>query len=164
MIGKGSAQYIQADLYKVEDCKKIAEELKKKETKLHVLVNNSGSNWGAPYDEFPESAVGLPFLPYLQSSHLLYSLKGIPILIYLPPVDSCPNTQPHPRLHPHPSPHTPPRSRRLKPLPLQGNQHRIRGWTPCSLPRDLLLLRLQSWSPPALSRPRQPSRQAQHHI
>ncbi|KAL2073649.1 hypothetical protein VTL71DRAFT_10975 [Oculimacula yallundae] len=55
-LGKGKADYIQADLYKVEDCKKIAEELKKRETKLHVLVNNSGSNWGAPYDEFPESA------------------------------------------------------------------------------------------------------------
>ena len=54
--GKGSADYIQADLYKVEDCKKIAEELGKRETKLHVLINNSGSNWGAPYDEFPESA------------------------------------------------------------------------------------------------------------
>lgn len=23
---------------------------------LHVLVNNSGSNWGAPYDEYPDSA------------------------------------------------------------------------------------------------------------
>lgn len=23
---------------------------------LHVLVNNSGSNWGAPYAEYPESA------------------------------------------------------------------------------------------------------------
>lgn len=23
---------------------------------LHVLVNNSGSNWGAPYDEYPSSA------------------------------------------------------------------------------------------------------------
>ncbi|CZT01789.1 probable NADPH-dependent beta-ketoacyl reductase (rhlG) [Rhynchosporium agropyri] len=55
-LGKGKADYIQADLYKVEDCKKIAEELKKRESKLHVLVNNSGSNWGAPYDEFPESA------------------------------------------------------------------------------------------------------------
>jgi NAD(P)-dependent dehydrogenase (short-subunit alcohol dehydrogenase family) len=34
----------------------MVEELKKKESKLHILVNNSGSNWGAPYDEFPESA------------------------------------------------------------------------------------------------------------
>jgi NAD(P)-dependent dehydrogenase (short-subunit alcohol dehydrogenase family) len=25
-------------------------------SELHVLVNNSGSNWGAPYDEYPESA------------------------------------------------------------------------------------------------------------
>lgn len=23
---------------------------------LHVLVNNSGSNWGAPYDEYPTAA------------------------------------------------------------------------------------------------------------
>ena len=23
---------------------------------LHILVNNSGSNWGAPYDEYPSSA------------------------------------------------------------------------------------------------------------
>lgn len=55
-IGKGSAYAIPADFYKVEDCKKMAEELKKRESKLDVLVNNSGSNWGAPYDEFPESA------------------------------------------------------------------------------------------------------------
>lgn len=34
----------------------MVEELKKRESKLHVLVNNSGSNWGAPYDEFPDSA------------------------------------------------------------------------------------------------------------
>lgn len=25
-------------------------------TELHVLVNNSGSNWGAGYDEYPDSA------------------------------------------------------------------------------------------------------------
>jgi NAD(P)-dependent dehydrogenase (short-subunit alcohol dehydrogenase family) len=23
---------------------------------LHILVNNSGSNWGAPYDKYPDSA------------------------------------------------------------------------------------------------------------
>ena len=31
-------------------------ELSKREKKLDVLVNNSGSNWGAPYDEYPDSA------------------------------------------------------------------------------------------------------------
>jgi len=55
-LGKGTAHYITADFYKIEDCKKLAEEFKKRESKLHVLVNNSGSNWGAPYDEFPDSA------------------------------------------------------------------------------------------------------------
>ncbi|KAN0108262.1 short-chain dehydrogenase/reductase-like protein sdr [Hyaloscypha variabilis] len=55
-LGKGSAHAIPADFYKLEDCKRLADELKKREPKLHVLVNNSGSNWGAPYDEFPDSA------------------------------------------------------------------------------------------------------------
>jgi len=55
-LGKGSAHAIPADFYKLEDCKRLAGELKKREPKLHILVNNSGSNWGAPYDEFPDSA------------------------------------------------------------------------------------------------------------
>ncbi|KAG0652247.1 rhamnolipids biosynthesis 3-oxoacyl [Hyphodiscus hymeniophilus] len=55
-LGKGTARAIPADFYKLEDCKRLADELKKREPKLHVLVNNSGSNWGAPYDEFPDAA------------------------------------------------------------------------------------------------------------
>ncbi|CEN59545.1 Putative Short chain dehydrogenase/reductase family (AFU_orthologue; AFUA_4G13550) [Aspergillus calidoustus] len=55
-LGKGKAHAIPADFYKEEDIKKLAEELAKRESKLHVLVNNSGSNWGAPYDEYPSSA------------------------------------------------------------------------------------------------------------
>ncbi|KAF8433452.1 hypothetical protein BGX38DRAFT_1222559 [Terfezia claveryi] len=55
-LGKGSAHAIPADFYKLEDCKKLAEELGKREQKLDVLINNSGSNWGAPYAEYPESA------------------------------------------------------------------------------------------------------------
>jgi NAD(P)-dependent dehydrogenase (short-subunit alcohol dehydrogenase family) len=27
-----------------------------RQKELHVLVNNSGSNWGAPYDEYPDAA------------------------------------------------------------------------------------------------------------
>ena len=54
--GKGSAHAIPADFYKHEDCVRMVEELKKRESKLHILVNNSGSNWGAPFDEFPDSA------------------------------------------------------------------------------------------------------------
>jgi len=55
-LGKGSAHAIPADFYKLEDCKRLADELKRREPKLHVLVNNSGSNWAAPYDDFPETA------------------------------------------------------------------------------------------------------------
>ena len=55
-LGKGSAHAIPADFYKESDCKRLAEELKAREEKLHVLVNNSGSNWGAPYDQYPDSA------------------------------------------------------------------------------------------------------------
>ncbi|KAM5467959.1 hypothetical protein MauCBS54593_005241 [Microsporum audouinii] len=55
-LGKGKAYAIKADLYKEEDCKKLAEEFGKRESKLNILVNNAGSNWGAPYDEYPSSA------------------------------------------------------------------------------------------------------------
>lgn len=56
-LGKGgSAHFIPADFYKEASVLNLVEELKKRETKLHVLVNNSGSNWGAPYDEYPENA------------------------------------------------------------------------------------------------------------
>ncbi|CAO2650080.1 Nn.00g013720.m01.CDS01 [Neocucurbitaria sp. VM-36] len=55
-LGKGKADYITADLYKEEDLKKIAEELKKREGKLDVIINNSGSNWGESYDSYPSAA------------------------------------------------------------------------------------------------------------
>ncbi|KAF2762415.1 short chain dehydrogenase/reductase family [Pseudovirgaria hyperparasitica] len=55
-LGKGKADWIAADFYKESDCKKLAEELAKRTNKLHVLVNNSGSNWGEPYDTYPDSA------------------------------------------------------------------------------------------------------------
>ena len=35
-------------------CDALIAEIKKREHKLHILVNNSGITWGAPYDDFPE--------------------------------------------------------------------------------------------------------------
>jgi NAD(P)-dependent dehydrogenase (short-subunit alcohol dehydrogenase family) len=55
-IGPGKADYILADFYKEEDCNNLAKELAKREKELHVLVNNSGSNWAAPYGEYPDKA------------------------------------------------------------------------------------------------------------
>ncbi|KAF2197389.1 NAD(P)-binding protein [Delitschia confertaspora ATCC 74209] len=55
-LGKGKADYITADFYKLEDVKKLVVELMKREKKLDILINNSGSNWGAPYSEYPSAA------------------------------------------------------------------------------------------------------------
>jgi len=45
-----------AQLHTEAGCKSLAKELATKEKKLHVLVNNAGNNWGAPIDNYPESA------------------------------------------------------------------------------------------------------------
>lgn len=52
----GSAHAIPADFYKHDDCERMVSELKKHESKLHILVNNSGSNWGQSFDTFPDAA------------------------------------------------------------------------------------------------------------
>jgi len=55
-LGKGTAAAIPADFYKLEDCQRLAKELAKRESKLHILVNNSGSNWGETFDAYPDQA------------------------------------------------------------------------------------------------------------
>ena len=54
--GGGSAVAIPADLGTEEGAKQLAAEVAKREAALHVLVNNAGATWGAPYAEFPDSA------------------------------------------------------------------------------------------------------------
>ncbi|KAF2475416.1 NAD(P)-binding protein [Lindgomyces ingoldianus] len=55
-MGKGKADFISADFYKEEDVKRLAEELGRREKKLDILVNNSGSNWGESYATYPSAA------------------------------------------------------------------------------------------------------------
>jgi NAD(P)-dependent dehydrogenase (short-subunit alcohol dehydrogenase family) len=52
----GRAVSIPADLSSEEECLRLAEELGRREERLHVLVNNAGANWGAPLEEFPAAA------------------------------------------------------------------------------------------------------------
>ncbi|EKM57118.1 uncharacterized protein PHACADRAFT_254693 [Phanerochaete carnosa HHB-10118-sp] len=52
--GPGSCHYFVADLSSKAGCDYLADEIKKRESKVHILVNNSGATWGAPYDNFPE--------------------------------------------------------------------------------------------------------------
>ncbi|KAI9805776.1 MAG: hypothetical protein M1833_005269 [Piccolia ochrophora] len=55
-LNKGTAHALPANFYNEDEIKSLAAELSKRESHLDVLVNNSGSNWGAPYDEYPSSA------------------------------------------------------------------------------------------------------------
>ncbi|KAF6758159.1 hypothetical protein DFP72DRAFT_1032148 [Ephemerocybe angulata] len=48
------AQYIVANLNSRKGCDDLVAEFKKREEKLHVLVNNSGITWGGNYNDFPE--------------------------------------------------------------------------------------------------------------
>ncbi|KAF8191664.1 hypothetical protein K438DRAFT_1830914 [Mycena galopus ATCC 62051] len=53
-LGDGKANYIVANVGSKAGCDALIAEFKKRETKLHVLVNNSGISWGAPFLDVPE--------------------------------------------------------------------------------------------------------------
>ena len=52
----GQVTAIQADLSAEAECVRLAAEVGGRESALHVLVNNAGATWGAPFGEFPASA------------------------------------------------------------------------------------------------------------
>jgi NAD(P)-dependent dehydrogenase (short-subunit alcohol dehydrogenase family) len=52
----GECFALPADVANDAECRRLAEELGRREPALHVLVNNAGANWGAPYAEYPDSA------------------------------------------------------------------------------------------------------------
>ncbi|KAJ7063733.1 hypothetical protein C8F01DRAFT_1134115 [Mycena amicta] len=53
-VATGSVHYIVANVASKAGCDALIAEFKKRESKLHVLVNNSGITWGGPYENFPE--------------------------------------------------------------------------------------------------------------
>ncbi|KAI0474504.1 short chain dehydrogenase/reductase family [Xylaria cf. heliscus] len=52
--GPGSCVAVPADLLRLSECERLAAELRAREGRLHVLVNNSGVAWGAPLEAFPD--------------------------------------------------------------------------------------------------------------
>jgi NAD(P)-dependent dehydrogenase (short-subunit alcohol dehydrogenase family) len=52
----GRCTAIPADLSTEAACRRLADEIAEREGKLDVLVNNAGANWGAPLEEYPDSA------------------------------------------------------------------------------------------------------------
>ena len=49
----GTVISVPADVSREEECLRLAEEVGRFEEGIHVLVNNAGTNWGAPLEEFP---------------------------------------------------------------------------------------------------------------
>ena len=52
----GEISAIPADLSSEQECTRLAAAVAEDTDRLHLLVNNAGAVWGAPLNEFPESA------------------------------------------------------------------------------------------------------------
>jgi len=52
----GTCIALPADLSTEAEANRLAAEIAARESGLHILVNNAGANWGAPYEEYPDSA------------------------------------------------------------------------------------------------------------
>jgi NAD(P)-dependent dehydrogenase (short-subunit alcohol dehydrogenase family) len=52
----GTCISLPADLAEEAEAKRLAAALGERESRLHVLVNNAGTNWAAPLAEYPDSA------------------------------------------------------------------------------------------------------------
>ncbi|CAH7686383.1 hypothetical protein PPACK8108_LOCUS21027 [Phakopsora pachyrhizi] len=64
-LGTGKAEYVVGDVSSKAGCVAIADEIKKRVDKIHVLVNNSGVTWGAPYEDVPEKGLNVKSVFYM---------------------------------------------------------------------------------------------------
>jgi NAD(P)-dependent dehydrogenase (short-subunit alcohol dehydrogenase family) len=55
LSASGTCISIPGDVGTEAGCRALADEIAKRESALHVLVNNAGANWGAPLAEYPDS-------------------------------------------------------------------------------------------------------------
>ncbi|MFA9429529.1 SDR family oxidoreductase [Egicoccus sp. AB-alg2] len=51
----GTCVALPADLSSSDGVHQLASQVAEREDRVHVLVNNAGATWGAPFDEYPES-------------------------------------------------------------------------------------------------------------
>ncbi|HEX7323570.1 MAG TPA: SDR family oxidoreductase [Mycobacterium sp.] len=52
----GEVHAIPADVSEQQQCRTLVDAVADRENRLHILVNNAGATWGAPFDEFPAAA------------------------------------------------------------------------------------------------------------
>ncbi|KAK4191241.1 hypothetical protein QBC35DRAFT_487737 [Podospora australis] len=55
-IGPGKAISLPANLQSEQEITRLVSELSSRESKIHVLINNSGATWGESYESYPDSA------------------------------------------------------------------------------------------------------------
>lgn len=51
----GTCIALPADVGKVDEIKRLAQEIGARESKLHILVNNAGANWAEPIEQYGEA-------------------------------------------------------------------------------------------------------------
>eukprot|EP01116_Phalansterium_solitarium_P004464 TRINITY_DN15489_c0_g1_i1.p1 TRINITY_DN15489_c0_g1~~TRINITY_DN15489_c0_g1_i1.p1 ORF type:complete len:289 (-),score=58.37 TRINITY_DN15489_c0_g1_i1:304-1098(-) len=54
--GPGKCFSIPADCSTEQGCKALVDQIRQREGRLHILVNNAGATWGADLDTYPDSA------------------------------------------------------------------------------------------------------------
>jgi len=79
-IRSGSCQYVVTDLSSKAGCDKLTDLIKQRESKVHILVNNAGISWGAPYNDFPEKG-GWDRLMALNVKSIFYVTQGLTELL-----------------------------------------------------------------------------------
>lgn len=52
----GDCVGIPADVSTEDECRRLADELSERDAALHLLINNAGATWGAPFEQFPAAA------------------------------------------------------------------------------------------------------------
>lgn len=52
----GEVSSFAADISREDGCRALIDHVAQRESALHILVNNAGATWGAPFDEFPAAA------------------------------------------------------------------------------------------------------------
>ena len=56
LAAKGTCIALPGALGSLAGCEALARDFRARESRLDVLVNNAGANWGAPLEEYPDSA------------------------------------------------------------------------------------------------------------
>jgi len=79
-MGPGSCSCLVGDLSSKSGCDGVIQQFRDRERKLHILVNNSGATWGAPWHQFPERE-GWDRVLSLNVKSLFYMTQGLSDLL-----------------------------------------------------------------------------------